>query len=86
MKTAIYVEDGAVQIVLTPEGDFEKSCFKLVGKEPKIVRLYEGSFYDCRGGWFRQSQFAPYGLQNDRRGDSSLIIRVDDEEKPVKDE
>lgn len=26
MKTAIYVEDGTVQLVITPESDFEKNA------------------------------------------------------------
>lgn len=28
MKTAIYIEDGTVQLVLTPENDFEKNALR----------------------------------------------------------
>ncbi len=85
MKTAIYVEDGAVQIVLTPETEFEKSSFKLISGAPKLARIFEGSFYDCRGGWVRQSDYhgsSVYGSFR-RKDDESLIIRVDDETKPA---
>lgn len=87
MKTAIYVEDGAVQVVLTPETDFEKSSFKLISGSPKLARIFEGTFYDCRGGWTRQSRYSPpspYDSAYSRtKEDESLIIRVDDETKPA---
>lgn len=83
MKTAIYVENGVVQLVLTPETDFEKSCFKLVSGAPKQARIFDGTFYDCRGGWTRQTEF--YGgesLYGRNKTDESLIIRVDDAPTP----
>lgn len=80
MKTAIYIEDGTVQLVITPETEFEKSAIKtLRGKETKLS-LFNGSFYDCRGGWVRQT--AIHGaspLYNVGENDESLIIRVSEE-------
>lgn len=63
MKTAIYIEDGVTQLVLTPENEWEKSVVaKITGNETTILR---GSFYKCQGGWNRQGG-----------DDESLIIRV----------
>ena len=52
MKTAIYMEDGVLQLVLTPESDFEKKA--LANFEPGEVRIENGSFYECQGGYHRQ--------------------------------
>lgn len=34
MKTAIYIEDGVVQLVVTPESDFEKAAVRAFSYEP----------------------------------------------------
>jgi len=69
VKTAIYIVEGTVQIVLTPENDHEKSAVKLI-KDPDVeMTTFDGSFYECQGGWYRES-----------RGDASLIIRLDKKE------
>ena len=79
MKTAIYIEDGVTQLVITPETDFEKSTLRMLGGEDGDVeaKMHTGSFYDCRGGWVRQSQYNAHmhDLSADR-GDSSLILKV----------
>lgn len=68
MKTAIYIENGLVQLVLTPENEWEKSALRsFEGGVPKAT-IHHGSFYDCRGGWTRHSEGT-----NDR----SLILRVE---------
>jgi hypothetical protein len=75
MKTAIYIEDGTVQLVLTPETDFEKDA---IGKfnGPNQAELFNGTFYDCRGGWVKQSEFVQGGLHGvPPYRDHSLIIR-----------
>lgn len=84
MKTAIYIEDGTVQLVLTPESEFEKNALRsFEGKETRTL-VFCGSFYDCRGGWVRQSRYyeGPYGQAEDR----SLILRIgpkpDEQELP----
>ena len=81
MKTAIYIEDGVVQLVITPESDFEKNA--LASFNPKDdgridAQIFSGSFYDCRGGWTRQTkhyQTHSYG-QHDNN-DKSLILRAE---------
>ena len=77
MKTAIYIEDGVVQLVLTPESEFEKNAVGSFKQKDIEVKIFDGAFYDCRGGWTRQTEytnFSPYGSARDR--DNSLIIRV----------
>ncbi len=68
MKTAIYIEDGEAQIVLTPESKFESSVVSQITTSPKSVRIFSGSFYQCQGGYFRHSG-----------SDKSIMIRLDDE-------
>lgn len=66
MKTAIYVEDGVKQIVLTPENDFEKEVVDDFQDENLTVRIISGSFYNCNGGFVRHGQ-----------SDESIILRVE---------
>ena len=78
MKTAIYIEDGVVQLVITPESDFEKNALSTIQDKPLDVKVFSGSFYDCRGGWVRQ---ADYYKDNPLHGvpvndDKSIILRV----------
>lgn len=79
MKTAIYIEDGVVQLVITPENDFEKNALKSFQESEIKAKIFSGSFYDCREGWVRQSShyMTMWGDSNDR----SLIIKVDTKER-----
>lgn len=53
MKTAILVEDGLFQVVLTPQSDLEKMALEKLSSL-KGLEVYKGSFYECRGGWQRE--------------------------------
>ena len=78
MKTAIYIEDGTVQLVITPETEFEKNALSSFYEKPLKVEIFDGAFYDCRGGWIRQTALQHsrlYGSLNDRE-DQSLILRI----------
>ncbi|HRZ18351.1 MAG TPA: hypothetical protein P5141_12370 [Candidatus Hydrogenedentes bacterium] len=77
MKTAIYIEDGTVQLVITPESDFEKDAMRTFGEGPVRAQMFRGTFYDCRGGWVRQSEYNAHlhDLSSDQ-GDRSLILRM----------
>ena len=66
MKTAIYIENGVVQLVLTPEDDFERSIIGSYEGKPIETSVEFGSFYQCQAGWTRHSE------SNDR----SMIIRT----------
>lgn len=79
MKTAIYIEDGIVQLVITPESDFEKNAIKMFEDKPTKTKIFAGTFYDCRGGWVRQANHyvsTPFGDSNER----SLIMRIETDE------
>ena len=77
MKTAIYIEDRVVQLVITPESEFEKNALSTFQEKPLEAKLFSGSFYDCRGGWVRQNAYHgysnAYGNQWDSK-DASLIL------------
>ena len=82
MKTAIYIEDGIVQLVITPESDFEKNALSTFEKQKLNAEIMAGSFYDCRGGWIRQKEVFPQGYGSKDNNDKSLIIRVEEEGIP----
>lgn len=44
MKTAIYIEDGIAQLVLTPQDDFEKNTLKSFQEKPLTVKIFDGVF------------------------------------------
>jgi hypothetical protein len=73
MKTAIYIEDGLVQLVITPESDFEKNALSSFSEGELSAKLHAGSFYDCRGGWVRQKEYYPQHW-NGHKDDRSLIL------------
>jgi hypothetical protein len=84
MKTAIYIEDGTVQLVVTPETDFEKNAIDTFRDKALDAKIFAGTFYDCRGGWVRQkSYYNQYtGYDCGDANDKSLIIRVDTSPRP----
>jgi hypothetical protein len=53
MKTAIYIESGLTQIVLTPETPWETNVVSKLGLNTAEVKLHAGQFYACQGGWTR---------------------------------
>ena len=75
MKTAIYIEDGVVQLVITPNTEFEKNALSSFRNKPLEVKIFDGTFYDCRGGWTRQADHFPDVLHRNQR-DESLILRI----------
>jgi|GEM_PF-2110748 len=74
MKTAIYIEDGTVQLVISPESEFEKNALRSFEDRPMDAHIFSGSFYDSRGGWVKQSDFS--NCASNRYVDRSLIIRL----------
>lgn len=70
MKTAIYIEDGDVQLVLTPENEWEQKTLNSFGEDVTAC-IKHGQFYTCQGGWHRHHY--QYGTAENER---SLILRV----------
>ncbi len=77
VKTAIYIEDGTIQLVITPETEFEKDAMRTFNDKAINAEMFVGQFYDCRGGWVRQQDYygGPLYGTDDRR-DRSLILRI----------
>lgn len=75
MKTAIYIEDGTVQLVITPESEFEKDALRPFSEKPMEAQVFSGVFYDCRGGWVRQKEHYP-GDGHRQGNEMSLILRM----------
>ena len=65
MKTAIYIEQGITQLVLTPDNEWEQNVIRSITAGTKDFELRRGSFYETRGGWVRLGE---------RETDDSLII------------
>jgi len=76
MKTAIYIEDGVVQLVITPENEFEKNALKSFEGPALEAKIFNGTFYDCRGGWVRQSEYYANADRYGNSKDNSLILRM----------
>ena len=86
MKTAIYIEDGIVQLVITPETKFEKNSIKIFQDKPIEVELFSGSFYNCLGGWIRQTQFHQSPIGHEENNDKSLILKIKNKNNIIKKE
>lgn len=76
MKTAIYIENSVVQLVLTPENDWEKRALGAFHDKPIAAKFFNGQFYDCQGGWMRQ-RLLHERTNTDHANDASLMIRAD---------
>lgn len=72
MKTALYITDRRLQVVLTPENEHEQRMLAFV-EQRELVQMYRGSFYECNGGWTRWQRDYPYEDAKDR----SLILVLD---------
>lgn len=75
MKTALYMEDGLVQVVITPETDMEKRLLDLLHEGPAQFELKRGAFYECRGGWMRHKALPPYGHQTESDQSTMFVVR-----------
>ena len=76
VKTAIYIEQGREQIVLTPENDLEKSVLDKIIHRTPAVSFFQGSFYNCQGGWIRHGYHFEDTPHN--KEEVSLIILLDE--------
>ena len=55
MKTAIYVENGVTQLVLTPDNDWEKSILNKLKEvsEDSTVVIRQGHFFMNQANYYR---------------------------------
>jgi hypothetical protein len=82
VRTAIYIEDGVIQLVLTPDNEWEKKALRAFEDKPFAAQIFGGSFYDCRGGWVRQNLSYPSMHGHAEAETKSLILRVDRKAEP----
>ena len=73
MKIALYIQDGLEQIVLTPESETERGIIGKLHDGSRELSIKQGSFYECNGGWVRQSV-------NDTS--TMIILRVAEQVQP----
>ncbi len=78
MKTAIYIEDGLLQLVLTPQSETDRKVLETLETAGENIQTYRGEFYACQGGWTRQREEYPgsMGSTVPRSRDDSLIFVV----------
>ncbi len=76
MKTAIYIEDSVVQLVLTPENNWEERALGAMHDKKINTQFFNGEFYSCQGGWIRARQLHER-VNTDHADKASLIIRAD---------
>jgi len=75
MKTAIYIEDGVVQLVITPESDFEKNALRAFQEKSHEMKIMSGSFYGCQGGWIRHKEiYRSLGGMGDYNDRSIIVV------------
>lgn len=72
MKTTIVIEDTRVQVVLTPETDWESKAINILQGKQMQTEIFKGNFSECVGGYMR-----------DFRDKDSLMIYA---KEPVKNE
>jgi len=75
VKTAIYIEDGLTQFVLTAETKIDEKVIEQL-RSGSDIETYKGAFYNCRGGWVRQqeSEFSSYGYSSGTRDESLIFV------------
>ena len=73
MKSAIYIDDGTTQVVLTPESKLEEAVLDMIFTRTTAA-TFRGGFYECQGGWIRRTDTG--------RERQSLIVRLNDEPLP----
>lgn len=78
MRSAIYIQEGTLQFVLTAESTIDEQVLSALEKAQGL-KVLRGSFYETTGGWvrYREGNQTCYDNQWDR-SDYSLIFRVDE--------
>ena len=62
MKSALYIEDGVQQIILTPESDIEKQILELAVSNKIKTTMKIGNFNLCAGDYVKYSPvYSCYG-------------------------
>lgn len=76
MKTAIYIQEGLTQFVLTPETEIDRKVLQQL-ESGQELQTFRGAFYNCQGGWMRQEDgdgYEQFSYGREPKRDSSLIF------------
>jgi hypothetical protein len=71
MKTALYMNDERVQVVLTPENDYERNIVKALSDQAYDLHVYKGQFTDVQGGW---TMLDRYGYRGEERQSAIIVL------------
>lgn len=74
MKVALFIEEGREQIILTPETDLERTLLGKMTDASRVMAVKSGSFYQCRGGWTRQSSIGSTAYGGELELNSTMIV------------
>ena len=70
MKTAMYREQGSIELVLTPENSFEHEMIQTISHQGvKEISVYPGALYERRGEAIQHQEY------------ESLILRLEEPPK-----
>ena len=50
MRTTVLIEDGIIQIVLSPEGEYEKAVLKFLDERKAELKVDRGTVYKSMSG------------------------------------
>lgn len=74
MRLSVYMEDHMIQVVLTPEDNWEENILRNITASPKQVSIYRAEFYKTQRG------HSVY----DTAGTESVMLRIEDMPSDVK--
>jgi len=74
VKVALFIEEGREQIILTPETDLERTLLSKMTDASRVMAVKAGNFYQCRGGWTRQSNVVTTAFGGELELTSTMIV------------
>ena len=76
MKTAIYIDDGVLQVVLTPQTETDRKVLDVLEESDGEMKISRGQFYDCQGGYFREGWPSNFAKETNL-SNHALIVRIE---------
>lgn len=83
IHTAIYIQDGITQLVLTPGTKLDQQVLDELQDNITRVRVHRGEFYASYHGYIREKGDDGYTWYGDRQSEKSLIFVLDKTPKPA---
>jgi hypothetical protein len=70
MRISTFMKENRIQIVLTPESEYEQKTLEYLHDAKWVSSIYKGQFTDVRGGW---TMYSPEGYRG-KDNDSTIIV------------